>query len=136
MLQEDKQRSWVAEHLSEHTATALFDISQDAAAELDLEMLAFTEAVKRLSTGKPDALEAEEMLRFYVQRILDFLDDQALANFAHISEDQHDHLNQLVDMPLNERETTWLNEALAHYASKFGLPGIDGHSIDPKEEQR
>ncbi|WP_181438817.1 MerR family transcriptional regulator [Paenibacillus sambharensis] len=126
MLQEDKQRSWVAKHLSEQTAAVLFDISQDAVADLDREMLAFVEAVKRLAAGKPDALEAEEMLGCYVQRILDFLDDQALANFAHISEDQHDHLNQLVDIPLDEREVTWLNEALAHYASKFGLPGIDG----------
>lgn len=103
----------------------MFDISQDAAAELDREMLTFAEAVKRLSTGKPDALEAEEMLGFYVQRILGFLDDKAIANFAHIPEEQHELLNQLVDMPFNEQEITWLNEALARYASKFGLPGID-----------
>lgn len=126
MLREEKQRSWAAEHLSEETATALFGLSQDAAAELDREMLAFAEAVKQLSTGKPDTLEAEEMLNFYLQRILGFLDEKALVNIAQVPEEQHEHLNQLVDMPFNERETAWLDEALAHYASKFGLPGIDG----------
>jgi DNA-binding transcriptional MerR regulator len=125
MVQEDKQRSWVSEHLSEHTANVLFDISQDAVAELDREMLAFAAAVKHLSTGKPDAIEAEEMLSFYVQRILGFLDDKALDNFTQISEEQHERLDQLVDMPFNKRELTWLNEALTHYASKFGLAGID-----------
>lgn len=134
MLREDKQRSWVAEHLSEQTATALFDISQDAIAELDREMLAFAEAVKRLSSGEPDASEAEEMLGFYVQRILGFLDDKAIANFAHIPEEQHECLNQLVDMPFNERESAWLDVALAHYASKFGLHGIDGQKEAQKEE--
>lgn len=124
MLREDKQRGWVAEHLSEQTASALFDASQDAIAELDREMLAFVEAVKRLSEGEPDASEAEEMLSFYVQRILGFLDDKAIANFAQIPEEQQERLDQLVDMPFNEQEIAWLDKALAHYASKFGLPGI------------
>ncbi|WP_164821666.1 MerR family transcriptional regulator [Paenibacillus koleovorans] len=134
MLREEKQRSWVTEHLSEQTATALFDISQDAVAELDREMLSFAEAVKRLSAGEPDATEAEEMLGFYVPRILDFLDDKAIANFADIPAEQHERLNQLVDMPFNEREVDWLDEALAHYASKFGLHGIDGKKEAQKEE--
>lgn len=126
MLREDKQRSWAAEHLSEHTATTLFDISQNTAVELDRDMLAFAEAVRRLSTGKPDTSEVEEMLGFYVQRTLSFLDDKAIANFAQIPEEQHEKLEQLVDLPFNEREIAWLDEALAHYAAKFGLPGITG----------
>lgn len=124
MLREDKQRGWVAEHLSEETAAALFDIPQDAAAELDRETLAFAQAVKRLSAGEPDAAEAEDMLGFYVQRILGFLDDKAMSNFALIPEEQHEHLNQLVDMPFEEREIAWLDEALAHYVSKNGLHDV------------
>lgn len=125
MLREDKQRRWAAEHLSEHAATALFDVSPDTAAELDRDMLAFAQAVKRLSAGEPDALEAEEMLGFYVKRILGLLDDKAITSFAHIPEEQHERLNQLVDMPFDDRETSWLNEALAHYAKKYGLHGMD-----------
>ncbi|WP_238653844.1 MerR family transcriptional regulator [Paenibacillus piscarius] len=124
MLNEDKQRSWVAEHLSEQTANALFDISPDATAELDREVIAFAQAVKRLSAGAPDAAEAEEMLGFYVQRILGYLDEKAIANFTQIPEEQQEQLNQLVDMPFDEREIAWLDEALAHYVSKFGLHGI------------
>ncbi|QTH40671.1 MerR family transcriptional regulator [Cohnella sp. LGH] len=125
MLREDKQRGWVAEHLSEETATALFDISQDAAAELDRETLAFAHAVKRLAAGEPDTAEAEDMLGFYIQRLLRVLDDKAITNFALIPEEEHKHLNQLVDMPFDEREIAWLDAALAHYASKYGLHGID-----------
>ena len=124
ILREDKQRSWVEEHLSEQTAAVLFDISPGAEAELDRELLTFIEAVKRLSTGEPDALEAEEMLNFYVQRTLHLLDEKAMANVDHISEEEYERLNALVDMPLNEGEIIWLNEALSHYVSKFGLPGV------------
>lgn len=134
MLREDKQRRWVAEHLSEQTAATLFDLSQDAAAELDRELLAFAEAVQRLSAGEPDAPEAEEMLSFYVPRILGFFDDKAIANFDQIPEEQHELLNQLVDMPFNEREMAWLDGALAHYASKFGLHGIDSEKEPQKDE--
>lgn len=134
MLREDKQRRWVAEHLSEQTAATLFDLSQDAAAELDREMLAFAEAVQRLSAGEPDAPETEEMLSFYVPRILGFFDDKAIANFDHIPEEQHERLNQLVDMPFNEREMAWLDEALAHYANKFGLHGLDSENESQKDE--
>ncbi|WP_018750727.1 MerR family transcriptional regulator [Paenibacillus sanguinis] len=125
MLREDKQRSWAAEHLSEHTVANLFDISRNTAVERDRDMLDFAEAVRHLSTGEPDTSKVEEMLGFYMQRILHFLDDKAIASFARIPEEQHDQLDRLVDMPFNEREIAWLNEALAHYASKFGLPGID-----------
>jgi|GEM_PF-241256 len=139
MLREDKQRSWVAEHLSEKTAAALFDISPDAAAELDREMLAFVEAVKRLSVGAPDTAEAEETLDHYVQRVLGLLDGQAISNLAEMPEDQHERLEQLVDLPFDEREISWLDQALAHYADKYGLPGLDERkeAIDkPEEEQQ
>ncbi|WP_372628939.1 MerR family transcriptional regulator [Cohnella sp.] len=125
MLREDKQREWVAEQLSEQTAMALFDISKDAKVELDRELLAFVQSVKRLSMGASDSAEAEVMIDFYVKRVLGFLDDEAIANFVHIPKEQHEHLEQLVDMPFDDRETAWLDEALAHYASKYGLHGMD-----------
>ncbi|GBF77759.1 MerR family transcriptional regulator [Paenibacillus sp. 598K] len=138
MLREDKQRSWVAEHLSEQTAANLFDISADATAELDREMLAFVDAVKRLSVGAPDAAEATNMIGHYVQRVLGLLDSQAIVNFAEIPEEQHERLNQLVDLPFDERETAWLDQALAHYAEQYGLPGLDEQKTSnhkPEEEQ-
>lgn len=139
MLREDKQRDWVAEHLSEKTAAALFDISPDAAAELDREMLAFVEAVKRLSVGAPDAAEAEETLDHYIQRVFGLLDGQAIGNLAEMPEEQHARLEQLVDLPFDEREIAWLDQALAHYAERYGLPGVDEQKTPhhkPEEEQK
>lgn len=121
MSHEGKQREWVAGHLSEHTATALFSLSPEAVAELDAEMVQFTKAVKKLCKGPCDSQEAETAIGACVKRAFTFLNEEAIANFSKLDEQQFAEVDQLVEMPFNEEETVWLDAALAHYLNKYGI---------------
>jgi DNA-binding transcriptional MerR regulator len=121
MTQEDMQREWVANHLSEYTAETLFDRSAEAIKKLDAETVRFSRDVKRLSKGPSDSQEAETVIGTYVNWAMTYIDEKAIDNFKKLDEEQYTKLDQLVEMPFNERETAWLDKALAHYFSKYML---------------
>lgn len=121
MGHESRQREWVADQLSEHTATALFDMPAEAIEEMDAETVRFCKDVKRLTGGPVDSQEAEAAVGSYVQRAIAFLDTEAITNFSNLDEEQHARLDHLVEMPFNEEESAWLAAVLAHYLDKYGM---------------
>lgn len=121
MGQESKQRDWVEDHLSEHTATALFDMTAEEVELMDAETVRFSRDVKRLSGAPVDSPEVEAVIGTYVQRVMTFLDAEAIANFSNLDEEQCARLEHLVEMPFNEAETAWLDAALANYLDKYGM---------------
>ncbi|WP_179290378.1 MerR family transcriptional regulator [Shouchella clausii] len=121
MNQEDMQREWVANHLSEYTAQTLFDRSAEAIKKMDAETVRFSRDVKRLSEGPSDSQEAETVIGAYVNWAMTYIDQKAIDNFGNLDEEQYTQLDQLVEMPFNERESAWLDKALKHYLSKYTL---------------
>ncbi|MDO7282598.1 MULTISPECIES: MerR family transcriptional regulator [Shouchella] len=121
MNQEDMQREWVANHLSEYTAQTLFDRSAEALKKMDAETVRFSRDVKRLSHGPSNSQEAETVIGAYVNWAMTYIDQKAIDNLRNLDEEQLTQLDQLVEMPLNEKETAWLDKALAHYFSKYML---------------
>lgn len=121
MNQEDMQREWVANHLSEYTAQTLFDRSAEALKKMDAETVRFSRDVKRLSHGPSNSQEAETVIGAYVNWAMTYIDQKAIDNLRNLDEEQLTQLDQLVEMPLNEKETAWLDKALEHYFSKYML---------------
>lgn len=121
MNQEGRQREWVASHLSEFTARSLFDLSAEAQRSIDAETVRFSRDVKRLAKGPFDSEEAQTVIGAYVKWAISHLDRQALMNFRSLGEEHYEHLDQLVEMPFNEQEMLWLEEALKHCLSHYEL---------------
>ncbi len=121
MGQEDMQREWVANHLSERTAENLFSTSASEIREIDAKTVCFFRDVKRLSIGAINSEEAETVIGTYVKWVMTFLDQKALDNFQDLDENDQNKLAQFVDLPFSELEFTWLEQALEHYFSKYPL---------------
>lgn len=121
MNQEGLQREWVASHLSDYTAQTLFDRPAEELKKMDAETVRFSRDVKRLSEGPSDSQEAEVLIGAYVNLAMTYLDQKAMDNFRNLDEEQYTQLDQLVEMPFNERETAWLDRALEHYIFKYML---------------
>ncbi|MBW8349145.1 MerR family transcriptional regulator [Bacillus sp. IITD106] len=128
--QENVQREWIANHLSEYTAETLFDQPEETQKKLDAKTVSFTRDVKRLAEGPPDSQEAESIVGAYVKWVMTYLDQQAIDNFRNLNEEQVAKLDQLVEMPFNETETAWLDQALQHYFSKYSLSEIGEPQYD------
>src|SRR5690606_13767100 len=121
MGQEDMQREWVANHLSERTAENLFARSVSEVEELDAETVRFIRDVKRLSGEAPNSELAITVIGAYVKWVMTFLDQKAMDNFQGLEENEKNMLAQIVDMPFSETELTWLEQALEHYFSENPL---------------
>jgi len=119
--QEDMQRDWVADHLSEHTAEKLFSGSESDMGEIDAETIHFIREVKRLSVEVIHSEEVEALLGTFIQRVEKSFDQAAVEKLQNLDESDTEKLVQFVDMPFTESEQKWLEQAIEHYLSKYPL---------------
>ncbi|MFC6333844.1 MerR family transcriptional regulator [Paenibacillus septentrionalis] len=114
MSQENNQRKWVEEHLSEHTAELIFDGSADRMKKMDEDTVRLINDVKRLAHGPTNSPEVEEIIGGYIKQVTDYLDTESIHKISNLNEADYGSLEQLVDLPFSEEELLWLDEALAH----------------------